>query len=292
MTKNPKIQAPKAVDASKKATSAKHPDAIVNAQSTRVPIKKAASVEKSAKLPNHTSVHEIATSITRLNHYGMTERNEPAGIKTEVYKPKSHAQKIAGLDTHIPAEKESHTVSTDAKTGVHKPDSHAQKIAGHDTHTQAEKESHTVATDMTARVHAASPGAKPEAHTMLSEMKKSDQVEKNEAKIASMASHSHAGTASHKISYDAKTGGHQAEPDNAKAAAHNPYNQVTGLNHVSFDTRNSVHKAGEEETVSNSHIIPKHEGMKAQTVSGHGKPRGNMNIPAAKFPAAQGHISS
>ena len=61
------------------------------------------------------------------------------------------------------------------------------------------------------------------AHAKHSIPKMSAQKEKNTTKEVAPALHKNSGTASHKIVYNAKTGGHIAEPDDAMADAHNPH---------------------------------------------------------------------
>lgn len=61
------------------------------------------------------------------------------------------------------------------------------------------------------------------AHAKHSIAKMGTQKGKNTTKEVAPAIHKNTGTASHKIVYNAKTGGHAAEPDDAMAEAHNPH---------------------------------------------------------------------
>jgi mannose-6-phosphate isomerase-like protein (cupin superfamily) len=94
--------------------------------------------------------------------------------------------------------------------------------------------------------HTVSGDAK--AHAQHSIAKMNAQKEKNETKEAAHTMHKNAGTASHKIVYDAKTGGHIAEPDDATADAHNPHRHAGIESYkASHDAKNGVHKAGSHE---------------------------------------------
>ena len=90
------------------------------------------------------------------------------------------------------------------------------------------------------------------AHARHSLAKRNAQKEKNETKEAAHAQHKNAGTASHKIVYDAKTGGHIAEPDDAAADAHNPH-KPAGINSykLSHDAKTSAHETVKKGFVAN-----------------------------------------
>lgn len=90
------------------------------------------------------------------------------------------------------------------------------------------------------------------AHAQHSIAKMNAQKEKNETKEAAHAKHKNAGTASHKIVYDAKTGGHIAEPDDATADAHNPHKHA-GINSykLSHDAKTSAHETVKKGFVAN-----------------------------------------
>ena len=82
------------------------------------------------------------------------------------------------------------------------------------------------------------------AHPKNSRAKMSAKKEKNETKDAAHTLHKNAGTESHKIVYDAKTGGHSAEPDNAMADAHNPHKHEGIASYkLSHDSKTGAHKA-------------------------------------------------
>ena len=90
------------------------------------------------------------------------------------------------------------------------------------------------------------------AHAQHSVMKMNAQKEKNETKEAAHAMHKNAGMASHKVSYDAKTGGHNAEPDDAKADAHNPHNHAGIASYkVSRDAKTSARDTVKKGFVAN-----------------------------------------
>jgi mannose-6-phosphate isomerase-like protein (cupin superfamily) len=99
----------------------------------------------------------------------------------------------------------------------------------------------------TGAAHTVSGDAKAHARHSIALM--NAQKEKNETKEAAHALHKNAGTASHKIVYDAKTGGHIAEPDDATADAHNPHKH-SGIESykVSRDAKTGIRKAGSHET--------------------------------------------
>jgi mannose-6-phosphate isomerase-like protein (cupin superfamily) len=118
--------------------------------------------------------------------------------------------------------------------------------------------------------HTVSGDAK--AHAQHSVAKMNAQKEKNETKEAAHAMHKNAGTASHKIVYDAKTGGHIAEPDDATADAHNPHRH-SGIESYkeSHDAKNGVHKAGSHEAKVAGPGTLTRKGVNIQEVSGNKK---------------------
>ena len=90
------------------------------------------------------------------------------------------------------------------------------------------------------------------AHAQHSIAKMNAQKEKNETKEATHAMHKNAGTVSHKIVYDAKTGGHIAEPDDAMAGAHNPHRHAGIESYkVSHDAKTSAHETVKKGFVAN-----------------------------------------
>jgi mannose-6-phosphate isomerase-like protein (cupin superfamily) len=90
------------------------------------------------------------------------------------------------------------------------------------------------------------------AHARHSIAKMNAQKEKNETKEAAHAQHKNAGTASHKIVYDAKTGGHRAEPDNATADAHNPHKHAGIESYkVSHDAKTDAHGTSKKGFIAN-----------------------------------------
>ena len=81
------------------------------------------------------------------------------------------------------------------------------------------------------------------AHAKHSIPKMSAQKEKNTTEEVAHAIHKNTGAASHKIVYNAKTGGHSAEPDDAMAEAHNPHRHAGIESYkVSHDAKTSAHK--------------------------------------------------
>ena len=92
--------------------------------------------------------------------------------------------------------------------------------------------------------HAVSEDAKVAAHPMHNPADMNAKKEKNETKTPTLSMHKNAGTESHKIVYDAKTGGHSAEPDNAMADAHNPHKHEGIASYkLSHDSKTGAHKA-------------------------------------------------
>jgi mannose-6-phosphate isomerase-like protein (cupin superfamily) len=98
--------------------------------------------------------------------------------------------------------------------------------------------------------HTVAGDAKAHAHHSIAKM--NAQKEKNETKEAAHAIHKNAGVISHKVSYDAKTGVHKTESDDAMADAHNPHNHA-GINSykLSHDAKTSAKKAIKKGFVAN-----------------------------------------
>jgi mannose-6-phosphate isomerase-like protein (cupin superfamily) len=89
-------------------------------------------------------------------------------------------------------------------------------------------------------------------HAQHSIAKMNAQKEKNKTKEVAHAIHKNTGTASHKIVYDAKTGGHIAEPDDAMAGAHNPHRHAGIESYkVSHDAKTSAHETVKKGFVAN-----------------------------------------
>src|SRR5674476_1323513 len=64
--------------------------------------------------------------------------------------------------------------------------------------------------------------------------------------------HKNSGMASHKVSYDAKTGGHKAESDDAMAEAHNPHKHAGIESYkISHDAKNVAHTRVKKVFVAN-----------------------------------------
>jgi mannose-6-phosphate isomerase-like protein (cupin superfamily) len=118
--------------------------------------------------------------------------------------------------------------------------------------------------------HTVSGDAK--AHAQHSIAKMNAQKEKNETKEAAHAMHKNAGVASHKVSYDPKTGGHKTESDDAKADAHNPHKHAGIESYkVSHDTKTGTHKAGSHETKVAVPQTLTRKGVNMEEVSGDKK---------------------
>jgi mannose-6-phosphate isomerase-like protein (cupin superfamily) len=100
--------------------------------------------------------------------------------------------------------------------------------------------------------HAVSDDAKVDAHSMHNIAKMNAQKEKNETKATAHTMHKNAGMESHKISYDAKTGVHKAESDDARADAHNPHTHAGIESYkLSHDAKTGVHKGVKKGFVAN-----------------------------------------
>ena len=110
------------------------------------------------------------------------------------------------------------------------------------------------------------------AHAQHSLAKMNAQKEKNETKAAAHSMNKKAGTESHKIVYDAKTGGHKAEPDDAMANAHNPHKHagIASYN-LSPDAKTGAHKAVSAAAKVAAPKTLKITGVKARKESGNKK---------------------
>ena len=81
------------------------------------------------------------------------------------------------------------------------------------------------------------------SHAQHSIAKMGGQKGKNRTKEVAHAIHKNEATASHKIVYNAKTGGHIAEPDDAMADAHNPHKHAGIESYkVSHDAKTRAHE--------------------------------------------------
>jgi mannose-6-phosphate isomerase-like protein (cupin superfamily) len=115
------------------------------------------------------------------------------------------------------------------------------------------------------------------AHPKNAGAKMSAQKEKNETKAAAHTLHKDGGTKSRKIVYDAKTGGHSAEPDNAMADAHNPHKHAGIASYkLSHDAKTGAHKAVSADAKAASQKTLKIAGVKG------GKKPGNKKTGAHK----------
>jgi mannose-6-phosphate isomerase-like protein (cupin superfamily) len=125
--------------------------------------------------------------------------------------------------------------------------------------------------------HTVSGDAK--AHAQHSIAKMNAQKEKNETKEAAHTMHKNAGMASHKVSYDAKTGGHKAESDDAMADAHNPHKHAGIESYkVSHDTKNGAHKAGSHDAKVAAPKPLTRTGVTMQKVSEDKKPGAHTTV--------------
>jgi len=120
--------------------------------------------------------------------------------------------------------------------------------------------------------HAVSDDTKFTAHSMHSSAKMNAQKEKNETKATAHTMHKNAGMESHKISYDAKTGTHKAESDDAMAGARNPHRQAGIESYkLSHDAKTGAHKAVSDDAKVAAPVALKNAGVKAQKGSGEVK---------------------
>jgi len=117
------------------------------------------------------------------------------------------------------------------------------------------------------------------AHAQHSIAKMNAQKEKNETKEAAHAVHKNAGMASHKVSYDAKTGVHKSESDDAMADAHNPHKHAGIESYkVSHDAKNGVHKAGSHDAKVAAPKTLTRTGVTIQKVSENKKPGAHKTV--------------
>jgi mannose-6-phosphate isomerase-like protein (cupin superfamily) len=106
------------------------------------------------------------------------------------------------------------------------------------------------------------------AHARHTIAKINAQKEKNDTKAAAHATHKSAGMTSHKVSYDAKTGGHRAESDDAMADAHNPHKNAGIESYkLSHDAKTGGHKAVSEDAMAKAPKTRTDTGLKTQKVS-------------------------
>ena len=117
---------------------------------------------------------------------------------------------------------------------------------------------------------AVSGDAKLAAHSSDTTAQMHAQKEKIETKKRSP--HNHAGMATHRTVYDATTGGHKAEPDDATADAHNPHKHAGIASYrVSRDVQSGAHKAFAEDAMVAATKTPGHNGINARKRAGSKK---------------------
>jgi mannose-6-phosphate isomerase-like protein (cupin superfamily) len=120
--------------------------------------------------------------------------------------------------------------------------------------------------------HAGSDDTKIAAHSMQNTAKMTAKKGKNETQAPTRSLSKKAGTESHKIVYDAKTGGHSAEPDNAMADAHNPHKHAGIASYkLSHDSKTGSHKAVSAGAKGSASKTLKITGVKAKKESGSKK---------------------